>query len=130
MKSLREIYNSLCDNIYDTYNNLIEIKDYDLIKPTILEYYDSRAEEIFEEIDSEGLSYVIREWDLTEVFLTVWYYNHSRGVERQAYLLGASKKDGLFVFDEDLWDTTFINFSDLNVELSKIEVIEELLNLC
>lgn len=128
MKTLTEQYHELETRVFDTYNKLVENTEYDLLKPIILRDYDSTAQEILKEIDAEGVENVAQEYDFLEGCEQI-YYNDRRGVERMAYLLGASKKEGIFIFDNDNWNTAFINFSDLNGVLTKINVIEEIQNL-
>jgi hypothetical protein len=125
MKTLREDYNLLQKEIRLTFDTLMTIGDYSFIETNVRDIYDEMADEILSLIDKEGINAAQQEYNILESFMQI-YYNDRRGNERMAYLLGVEKEGGLYVFDNDNFDTMFINFSDLNGNYSKIEVIEEI----
>lgn len=127
MKTLRTEYQELQDKIQNTYNNLLAIGDYSFIEINIRAIYDEIADEVLSLIEEEGINVAEQEYNILESFTQV-LYNDRRGNEKMAYLLGAEKENGLYVFDNDNFDIMFISFEDLNGEYSKIEVIEEIQN--
>ena len=127
MKTLRTEYQELQDKIQNTYNNLLAIEDYSFIEINIRAIYDEIADEVLSLIEEEGINVAEQEYNILESFTQV-FYNDRRGNEKMAYLLGAEKENGLYVFDNDNFDIMFISFEDLNGEYSKIEVIEEIQN--
>jgi hypothetical protein len=127
MKTLRTEYQELQDKIQNTYNNLLAIGDYSFIEINIRVIYDEIADEVLSLIEEEGINVAEQEYNILESFTQV-FYNDRRGNEKMAYLLGAEKENGLYVFDNENFDTMFISFEDLNGEYSKIEAIEEIQN--
>jgi hypothetical protein len=127
MKTLRTEYQELQDKIQNTYNNLLAIGDYSFIEINIRAIYDEIADEVLSLIEEEGINVAEQEYNILESFTQV-FYNDRRGNEKMAYLLGAEKENGLYVFDNEDFDIMFISFEDLNGEYSKIEVIEEIQN--
>lgn len=125
--TLLQQYYKLENDIYNEYERLINIGDYDFIEPTIKEYFDEVANENIEMIREKGINEAEQNYDILGCFTQICYIDR-RGNERMAYLLGAEKENGLYVFDNNNFDEMFISFSDLNGLLSKIHVIEEIQN--
>lgn len=125
--TLREQQTQLENNINNTFNNLMNIGDYDLLTNVIKRDYDSLADEILAEIDESGITETNQNYDFAEG-LTQIYYNDRRGDERMAYLLSVEKENGIYVLDNEDYNTIYIGFSDLNGLYSKITVIEDIQN--
>ena len=121
--NLREQYRELEDKVYNRFTELINIGDYSFVEINIRAIYD----EVIKCINEEGIKYAEQEYNILESFEQI-FYNDRRGNERMCYLLGVEKENGLYVFDEERFETIFISFSDLNGLHSKITVIEEIEN--
>ena len=125
--TLREQYNKLENDIQAEYQRLINIGDYSFIETTIKEYFDSNADEVLNIINNEDILEAEQQFSMLECFEQI-YYTTNKGNERMCYLLGVEKENGLYVFDDENFDTMFLSFESLSNTFDKITVIETIEN--
>lgn len=127
MKSLRIKYNELIEEVSNEFERLINVGDYSFIEFNIKAVYDDEAEEVLNIFNEDGIKVAEQEYNILESFIQI-YYNDENGIERMAYLLGAEKENGVYIFDNDTFDTKFIEFESLNGITYQLDVIEEIKN--
>jgi hypothetical protein len=123
MKTFREQYQGLENNIHKRFEELVKGKEYDIVNSIIeTEYQGAEQEQLKEWVENENY---IECFDFSlEEALPQIYYNNRGGDEIRCYLLSVSDESGLYVFNDEDTNPFFISFSDLNGIYSKIEVIE------
>jgi len=125
--TLREQYYNLENKVYEKYNELIKVGDYNFLPTIIKEYYDSNSDEILSLLDEQGINEVIEQYSVKECLEQI-FYNDRNGDERMGYLLGVEKDAGIYIFDNENWREDFIPFHSLNGVMQQIIVIETIEN--
>lgn len=122
MKTLRQEYKELLDKVYNKFQELINISDYNFTNKVLDEYEEVERESVRNLLEDEDFQ-ELYEYDFQE-FLEQIFYNNRRGDEKMCYLLSVDKESGIYVLDNETCNTFHISFSDLNELNSKLTVIE------
>ena len=127
MKTLRQRFEDIKDEFWNTYRELIKKGNYDFVADFVKDCEDEDIEDIKNLLLEDDYN-SLHDYGLHDTLQQI-YYNDRHGIERHCYLLSVDKENGLYILDGENDDTFFIGFTDLNGEESKLTVIEEMQNL-